>query len=169
LFVAGALLGAAAIIAWLVTRGEARHRTRALPQEPWVSVTMSEPLLQTLIHESLGDSELAARIMNVRVDARPGAVVVTGTIEVFGRRLVATATARPHVSSEQLQLAISDLRVGQLTLPFGSVLERALEAQVRMFLHDADLVITGVEVASDGVTITARHQRPRQTQRTTLR
>ncbi len=152
----GAVLGASTVVAWLTTRDGARVPVRALPDEPWVSVTASEPLLRALIADAIRSSPLRSLIENVRVDARPGKLVVQGSISFLGRRLTATAVARPHLSQRRLRLGISDLRIGRLAIPLGIVAEDALALHLQPVLRQAALVITGVEVLDDGVTITAR-------------
>jgi hypothetical protein len=158
ILIAGVLLGVAGTAVYLVSAAETPPPPlQALPAEAPVSMTFGEAFLSALIRDGLTESDVPAAIEDVRVEAQAGALVVTGTTDVLGKRVPASATLHLQVSGGKLVVDVAQTEFGALPVPLEQALATQINDRIAGLIAQLPATITGARVEPGrGLTVTAQ-------------
>ena len=147
--VLGALLGAAAMMAYVVFAGAPlAGPSEPLPKRPPITLTLGPAFLEQVVKRAAQDAAgLGLVDDDLRVALRDGELVVSAGIEVMGKRTRGTIVLRPLLERGQLRFDVASTGVGGMPVPkVGEQIERHIDAHVRALLKGMPIVVTGAKV-----------------------
>lgn len=157
----GALLGLLGLLVYQAATGRDSAEVGGpgvIDASPDVSVTLSEGLLTALIRRSVEQGESPVKLEHVRVETRPGRIVVYGDVSVLGRGVGGRIDLVPSVAGGRLRMRVLQAKLGPLPAPAN--LERLVEGPVNARLAaavgDLPAEVTSARVDTGGLTVTAR-------------
>ncbi|CAN5913584.1 hypothetical protein BH11MYX3_BH11MYX3_17060 [soil metagenome] len=162
LFVLGLALGIAGTLAYVLFASSAEPPppvAQALPANPPLTVTLSEPFLTALVRRGTVDPPgVSVPRTALRAELRDDTIIVHANVEVLGQPTESSTVLRPLVRNGRLAIDVVETHVGSLPMPaMDQLLDQQINARISSLLDGMPVTITGVKVERDrGLTVSCQ-------------
>lgn len=149
ILILGLLLGAAAMMAYVVYEGSPiGGPIEPLPEHPPVTVAFGAPFLEQVVKRAAAEAPgLGLSADDLVVSLREGELVVSTQVVVVGKRTRATIVMRPRLERGQLLFDVASTGIGGMPIPkVGQVIEQHVDRHIRALMKGMPIVVTGAKV-----------------------